>query len=197
MTQKAPKSLLGSTIYSRYWQAYGGSKALLKSGYLWSALAISAVLYPLWSTPGWWELVLSIIPNLLGFSLGGFALWLAIGDDGFRKVITDKAAEQCSAYASINASFVHFILVQAMAVVAALLAKGYNFALPADVWVIKYHANIFYTICAAGSYLGFSLFVYALFSALAATMGLFRITQMYEYYLNIEKKNDSKPASEQ
>lgn len=180
-----------TSIYARYWNAYGGLEAILRSGYFWFSFCVTIVCYRIWSVPGWWDSVLSILPNLLGFSLGGFALWLAIGDDKFRRLIAKRNNNQrYSSYAQINASFVHFIFLQVSALISALLAKGLNFKLPKDCWVIQNYSEIYYLLCGFGAFLGFLLFVYALMSALAATLGLFQITFMYEYYLN---KNPEQP----
>ncbi|WP_337840204.1 hypothetical protein [Rheinheimera sp.] len=190
------KQLKQLGIFARYWLAYGGFKALYTSRYVWAALVLSGFLYPLWSSPNWWDTVLSVIPNMLGFSLGGFALWLAIGDDDFRRILASTERQQTSGYSEINSTFVHFILVQIIALIAALFAKAYNFSLPEDCWLIKNYGELFYKICLVGSYIGFSLFIYALFSALAATMGLFQVTKMYEAYLNkLERKSEQPPAA--
>lgn len=45
---------------------------------------MTVILYPSWSHQGWWNDILSLMPNLLGFSLGGFAMWIAIGDEAFK-----------------------------------------------------------------------------------------------------------------
>lgn len=193
MNGKAEKTAesLPESIYLRYWKAYGGLCALVTSGYFWTSVVVTLCLFNLWTNQGWWDPVLSIMPNLLGFSLGGFALWLAIGDDGFRKEISSKDnEEQYSIYTSINASFVHFIMLQILAITCALLAKSFDFVLPADSWPVKYFGNYYYSLCTAGAFIGFFLFVYALFSALAATMGLFQITFMYEHFLNAKKSDE-------
>ena len=75
-------------IFSRYWHAYGGFSALMTSYYFWISILISCLLYPFWSREGWWDDVLGIMPDLVGFSLGGFAMWIAIGDDSFRQLIS-------------------------------------------------------------------------------------------------------------
>lgn len=179
-------------IFVRYWHAYGGVKAVCSSLYFWCSILITIACFNIWTKPGWWDSVLSILPNLLGFSLGGFALWLAIGDDQFRKLIAKRThAPQYTPYAQINASFVHFIVLQVSAIVCALIAKGLDFQLPATCWLIQNFREEFYFACGVGAFVGFLLFVYAILSALAATLGLFQITFMYEAYLNcppVEKK---------
>lgn len=190
---KAESNTKSDSIYRRYWSAYGGLKAIIQSGYFWSAVVITLVCNRLWLSVGWWDSVLSILPNLLGFSLGGFALWLAIGDDSFRKEITKRVnGEKYTIYASINASFVHFIVLQVAALVCALVAKSLNFELPSDSWILENYFKEFFILCDIGAFIGFLLFVYALLTALASTLGLFQITFMYEHHQNMPKKPPEK-----
>lgn len=177
------------SIFIRYWHAYGGTKALLRSYYLWFSVFASLALYRLWSTPGWWDLVFSIVPSLLGFSLGGFALWIAIGDDSFRKFIAEKETPtEVSIYSGVNANFVHFIVLQVIAVISALVAKATNFTLQPEHIFIRIAGEWYYVLTSIFTYFGFLLFIYALVSALAAVMGLLRVTFMYETYINFKRK---------
>ncbi|HGH0634157.1 TPA: hypothetical protein ACJHGQ_002829, partial [Yersinia enterocolitica] len=92
---------------------------------------MTLILYPSWSHSGWWNDILSLMPNLLGFSLGGFAMWIAIGDESFKKFIAgddidDNGEVEFSPYMSVNATFVHFILLQLLTIIAALITKAYS-----------------------------------------------------------------------
>jgi hypothetical protein len=67
-----------------------------------------------WWTQDWWELPISILPNLIGFSLGGYAILLAFGDEKFRKLLVPerKATPSPGAptlYMTVSAIFLHFI----------------------------------------------------------------------------------------
>jgi hypothetical protein len=105
-------------IVARYWRAYGGKKALIRSPYLWAALFITVLLYPEWSTAGWWHDVLTVMRNLLGFTLGGYAMWIAIGDDEFRLLISGEEDDgKPSPYMEVNATFVHFIILQIISII--------------------------------------------------------------------------------
>ncbi|CPR67045.1 Uncharacterised protein [Salmonella enterica subsp. enterica serovar Bovismorbificans] len=75
-----------TSALARYWKIYGGAGAVFKSRYFWCAFLMTVILYPSWSHQGWWNDILSLMPNLLGFSLGGFAMWIAIGDEAFKKI---------------------------------------------------------------------------------------------------------------
>lgn len=176
----------GEGIFFRYWSSYGRFNALIRSPYLWISVIITLLLFPLWSNPNWWDDVLSILPNLLGFSLGGYAMWLAIGDDSFRQVITGKDhSGETSPYMDVNAAFVHFILLQVLALVLALFAKAWwNSDILIQIFgnvVLKYGGLIYY-------FFGFFIFIYALMSAVAATLALLQVSSWYDE-MRTEERN--------
>jgi len=182
-----------NNIFLRYWGSYGGFKALFKSPYLYMALGITLLLYPQWSQEGWWDRVLSIMPNVLGFSLGGYAMWMAIGDESFRRLISGPDEnEKASPYMEVNSSFVHFILLQILSIVLALFARAYNFSLPEDSLILTKFRTPFQTLCLIGSFFGYFIFIYALTSALAATFALLRISSWYDTYIKQEREKAKK-----
>lgn len=185
---------MSSNIVAVYWRSYGGFKALFSSPYLRAAFILSLMLYPQWSQPNWWDLVLSIMPNLLGFSLGGFAMWIAIGDDDFRKLISGEVGDnEPSPYMEVNAAFVHFVILQMLALFCALFAKAYYFPLPPDHFILALLGDNFYILCLIGNFLGYMIFIYALLSAVAATLALLHVTSWYD--LDQTKKNAAKKKS--
>jgi hypothetical protein len=178
-----------SALY-RYWKSYGGWKALIKSHYLWLSLILTLILYPAWSAPGWWNDTITIMPSVLGFSLGGYALWLAIGDDEFRKLISgSKSENEPSPYMQVNATFAHFILLQIIAIFTAIIAKAFFYkAKPDDLLYPITQLAIFEPLCSAGYFIGYFIFIYALTTALAATLALFRVSSWYDAHQSITKK---------
>ncbi len=179
-------------LFSRYWKAYGGFKALLTSPYLWASIFISLALFPHWSQPNWWDDVLSIMPNLLGFSLGGYAMWIAIGDDDFRQLISGEDDDgEPSPYMEMNAAFVHFIILQLLSMVLALFAKAYYFTLPEGHFILEMFGGWFKYLCLAGYYVSYLVFIYALLSAIAATFALLRVSSWYDMH------QSNKPSTEE
>src|SRR6185295_12041303 len=78
--QRVPESPIYSAtfrIFARYWQAYGGWRALFRSLYLHVAIIITCLLWGRWTMAGWWEMPLAVLPNIIGFSVGGYALLLS------------------------------------------------------------------------------------------------------------------------
>ncbi|MDH6593345.1 hypothetical protein M2165_003234 [Variovorax sp. TBS-050B] len=169
-----------SPIFKRFWVAYGGSGALLRSPYLYVALLIAPLCWGTWSAPNWWDTVISVLPNLLGFTLGGFAIFVSFGDARF---IASLAAEEENAvrptvYRELCATFVHFILVQVAALVLAIVTKGMWFQanLPDYIASALPIANL-----AWGAFC-YAVFLYALTSIVAIALHVFRISTMYELY---------------
>ncbi|AXQ98003.1 hypothetical protein [Pseudoalteromonas piscicida] len=171
-------------ILIRYWTNYGGIKSLLKSAYFWSALVLCILLWPSWTQHGWWNGVLEYVPNLLGFSLGGFALWMAIGDDRFRTLLAEKDEdEEVTIFCDVNTVFVHFIVLQVIAIVLALLNKAYaGFYL---YHLIPWCKEVVYAIW----FISYFFFTYSITATLAAVFSLYRVTNWYEMFTN-SKGND-------
>jgi len=179
-------------IYSRYWDAYGGFKALFRSFYLHAAIVITAIASNFWLTEKWWEQ-----SNLLGFSLGGFAMFLGFGDEKFRALLAESDESDAdgdeikpSVYLLLCSSFVHFILLQVIALFFAIIAKSLDFYYP---WPILWQGLISNLTLAFGC-LGYLLFIYSMTSVLAATMAVFRTCSWYEKHQQaLNKKQREQP----
>ena len=176
-------------VFNKYWSIYGGASALFRSRYLHVSIILTILLYPTWITHDWYNQVLSIIPNLLGFSLGGFAIFLALGDEKFRKIISgDGNKKNDSPFLSVNATFVHFILSQVIAIIMALLGKAYDFEV--ENTIIN---SFFYTLKIFFAFFSYLFFMYALMCVFAATLSLFRVSTWYDAYVTSDKsKKDDK-----
>lgn len=175
------------TIFSRYWRSYGGLRALVRSPYLHLALVLLVITSHFWSAEKWWEQPLSILPNLLGFSLGGLAMFLSFGDEKFRSILAEKTdADQPSPYMELCSTFVHFIVLQLCALMFALVARSldFHFAWPAA------YQNAVSVLTVIFSGMGYLLFLYAVSAMLAATMSVFRICSWYELHQQSKPTND-------
>src|SRR5437879_3044809 len=93
-------------VFSVYWRAYGGLRALLRSPYFHGALLLTALLSPAWTSGAWWSNVLQVLPNIVGFSIGGYAIWLGFGDEKFKQLISFREKEsEISPYMEVSATF--------------------------------------------------------------------------------------------
>jgi Co/Zn/Cd efflux system component len=113
----------------RYWVIYGGYRALLGSPYLHIALAISGICIWLWAKNEHSEYIakasdiaISAIPNLLGFTVGAFAIVLAFSSAEIFKTLAEEGEPQ-SFFMKLTANLVHFILIQVIALVSGIVAK--------------------------------------------------------------------------
>jgi len=183
-----------ANIFAKYWQAYGGLRALLCSPYLHIAvLVLLPLTYHTWSKCDWWNDPMAALPNLLGFTLAGLAMSIGFGDDKFRALLAEPGVDlsKPSDYVVMSSTFVHFIVIQLFALVYSVAAKGLWFYAE---WVDPIRDVLPVLNQIAGG-IGYGLFLYALMSVLAATMAVFRIASMYEAYqrhLANQPKTDSK-----
>lgn len=186
-------------IAAFYWQLYGGWGALRSSPYLHLALLMTGGTYPFWwphpapagqSPPAaqpppaapppdqWFQLSLDILPSMLGFTLGGYAILLAVGDEGFRETISGEGTEgEPSPFINVNATFIHFIIIQALALMYAIVCKAWE----ADSGVI--------------AAIGCCLLYYSILSGLAAGLSVFRLAKWFDFYTTSKRENAASPPN--
>lgn len=185
MDEKKTRKVPGT--FALYWSDYGKAAALVKSPYLWCSLFFTAALFPRWTHEGWWEDVLTVIPSILGFSLAAYAMVIAFGNERFVKILATPMVEATSVkpsvYATTGAAFVHFILVQMLALGMAMLCKAWYVPLP-PVMIKALSAmgiskSTFITATHVFWFSGFLVFIYAIGCGIAATMRVFRLSRWF------------------
>ena len=134
----------------------------------------TAVSFPLWTATDngvrvWAQNTVEIVPPILGFSLGGMAILLAISSPRLLRTIRGGGKAD-SLFMKTMASFFHFILVQTMAIFSALLAKSYS----SDVI----------------SAFGFFFLCYGTLVAIAVAWNLFDIARIFNATATLDEKND-------
>ncbi|MDN7752696.1 hypothetical protein [Burkholderia gladioli] len=174
-------------ILRRYWSAYGGWRAVLTSPYLHASVVITVLLGHLWVDGGWWTDPIAVLPTMVGFAIGAYAIVLGFGDERFRSVIMTRRKGKTSPFVTISASLAHFIVVQLAAFGVALGAKGLDFPLKESEGIGAYVYYAFGSvdfvhkwISPIGYFFGFLLYIYAVATALATAMAIFRLTTMIE-----------------
>lgn len=188
-------------LWKRYWRAYGGAKDFRRSPYVHFALLTTLVLTPSWVSRGWWDTVTSVLPNVLGFTLGGYAILISFGDEKFKAILTATESDALekdhsenattTAFLGVSAAFLHFIVVQIGALLVALIAKAGNSVEIAHLSTLHNHPSWRSSVTAVeyvGSAVGYFLFVYALCTALAASMYIFRMSSWFEAFQASEEK---------
>lgn len=101
----------------------------------------------------WTDVSVSILPSLMGFSIGGMAIFLSFSNSKFLNLI-QKKGDPASLYMKICATFLHFILIQTLAIMFILFDKAAHYACGG-------------LLRTAISGVGFFLFVYGVLGALA------------------------------
>jgi hypothetical protein len=175
------------TIFALYWADYGGINALVRSVYLWGSLVATIILFPLWTHEGWWEVVLLIIPAILGFSLASYAMVIAFGNERFVRIlatpIKNETTTAPSVYATTSATFVHFVLVQMAALGIALVCKAWFIPVPhlinKMIESFGISRNCFATVSHLFWFLGFWVFTYAIACGVASTMRIYQLSRWF------------------
>lgn len=169
-------------IFSSYWSAYGGWGYLITSPYLHFSLIISMITVGLWWDAPWWDISISTLPNLLGFSLGGYAISLTLGDDKFQTLLTEKDEEieqdTESPYIQISASFLHFVLMQFFSLIVSFLFRSIS---------VTFNSSIDSTLpinilTKTINYFGYSIFIYSLMTGVAASIAIFNYSKLFDIY---------------
>lgn len=114
-----------------YWAAYGGWREFFQSLYLYAALIFTVTTFPIWSkfdkdgNATWATMPTSILPNLLGFSMGGMAIMLAFAGSRVFVYITEDGKKN-SYFIKAVASFYHFIMAQTVAILLGIICQTYS-----------------------------------------------------------------------
>ncbi len=149
--------------FSIYWTAYGGWKALRSSPYVYISFVPFLLLVGLWwpeQEPNgrqWPLYALSILPALISFSLAAMAIAFSMSSGAYLKLLHKKGASD-SLFMKLIAVFFHFILIQVLALLAAM------FVISCDHWIPS--AVAFWLLC------------YALMSGIAAAANLVLIADI-------------------
>lgn len=152
---------------SDYFKIYGGIKSLCTSPYPQASIIIGVFLV-LFANEKFdaSSLTISIIPNLLGFTVGALAITIASSSSEIFILLTEGGDDN-SLFMKTMSNFVHFILIQVVVVLLAVLNNAISF-------------RIFI-------YLNAIMLVYAILTALSTAIQLFQMAKLFN--LSKKKKN--------
>lgn len=179
------KALTNLEVIRLVWRIFGGAKELVRGGDFWLAGLIWVLCYRVWSNPGWWDQPISVLPNLLGFTLGGFAIFLGFGSESFKEVISSKNPVK-SPYLSVSAAFVVFVMTQCIALLWALVANALCFPVPL---ALKPFAGALAVGTSISWAIGYFLFIFGIVLAIRASLRIFRLSRWYNDFLIAEVEN--------
>lgn len=171
-------------VLSKYFRGYGGWRGLLSSPFFYISLMLALFsnqmwLVPIGISPMWVELSRDIIPDLLGFSLGAYALLFNL-NERVRKALSELINKRDISYLdNVNSVFLHFIFVQFIAVTWSFVFNysGFfdflKFTLPFGI------VNFIYVVLYfTGSFLGAFLIFYSISLVVAAALAVFRLASI-------------------
>ncbi|SHL67573.1 hypothetical protein SAMN05444266_104362 [Chitinophaga jiangningensis] len=140
------------------------------------------------------QLTLSILPNLLGFSLGGYALIIGFGNSSMIKEMTKKLEhENCSLFQKLSAIFAFGLVLQIISLTNSIFINiAYNLNLSVfDKFTCS--KNIYPIINFLACILLIFPFYWALFIVPYIVTNIFSFGQVYHMFLTIDRiKDDNK-----
>ena len=169
-------------IVERYWSSLGGWRDIVKSPYIHIAIILTICSINYWSATAWYSQVISVLPNLLGFGVTGYAIWIGWGDDRLKKLLKSSQNKISSDYLHVSAIFAHFCIVQVISLTYAILASIFSYEVNSEqligkilLW-LNLSLSFFSSFNFFGGFIGFFLFIYAILTALETILALFRIS---------------------
>lgn len=164
-----------------YFAAYGGWRAILYSPLFLLAFVITIASYSSWLSARWVTDAQTTIPNLLGFSLGTYAMLFSLMTNRIRSALRQtKNDVGISNLLMINATFLHFIFVQVVALTWAYVFNGTALYDLFNLVKISHplSSTIFSVLYVVGSFLGNLLFIYSIMLIFGAAMIVYRLAQI-------------------
>lgn len=185
---------------ARYWGDYGGWRDFFLSPLLHFSTLVSAASYAAWTKVDWPDLPLSLLPNLLGFSLGAYALIFSLADERLLAALnTPTPNGRSTNLRVINATFLHFILVQTAAIIFALMNKSSDFIDLAS--LIPANEHQIYTVqkilAYSAGFFGYFLTIYAVTLLVGAALAAYRLAIMSGRAASIAQQNSPPPTPPQ
>lgn len=168
---------------ARYFQDYGGWKAVRSSPFSLIAVATGLVSYKTWLSDDWTNTTLSVIPNLLGFSLGTYALLFSLISPNIKFALKNlKNSSNVSYLDEVNATFFHFIFCQVIAFMTAYLFQQTLFY---DLSrfiakMIPTPFDLFPLIKYSGALFGVIIFLYSILMVVASSLTVYRLARIVE-----------------
>lgn len=179
-----------------YFRRYGGLRALLLSPYTHFAIIGSTLSAGSWLKTDWPSEPLQVLPNLLGFALAAYALLLGFGDDEFRKFLATSDSpnsdrDENSLLTDLSSTFLHFVIVQIVAIALAIVGNSHPLALLLSVVPLLDEPHLFFFLALARNifaFVAFTAFTLSITTSCAAALGIFHATRWYvQFRSTIEK----------
>jgi len=178
----ALKSFLASI--KKYFHEYGGSDAILLSPLFWIAILISMIGYGNWlSSDKWSPISQSVIPNLLGFSIGTYAIIFSQMTPRMKKALTlMKIKQEVTALQQINATFFHFIFIQILTLLWSFIYQSTIFSEISQILLQKCGCNRPLVLVVGGfsGLIGHVLLIYSITLLLGSALLVYRLASVVD-----------------
>ena len=166
----------------RYFRDYGGWSGVVKSPLFWVAVLIAGINYDWWLKHSWIASTQSLIPSLLGFSLGTYAILFSLMTNRLKRALKAVVNDRGVPYLNeINATFFHFIFVQVLALAWSFIQQG---NLIVDILGERLARGSIGTILrvldGAASFIGAFLLLYSVLLVVAAALAVYRIASIVD-----------------
>ena len=150
------------SAFTAYWRTYGGFGELVASLYLWISLAVTLVCRNLWLPAEngnfvWHDYAFAVLPGMISFSLGALAIVLAFSNEKFIRIVVEGGKNDFFFIKAV-AAFFHFIVVQFLALICLFIFLSWPSVML--------------------SFGAFSVFMYAIFTGIAAAAALFGMAEI-------------------
>lgn len=167
---------------ARYFRYYGGWSSLLSSPLFLFSLLVTFLSYDNWINPIWVSKSETLIPSLLGFSLGTYAILFSLMTGRLKNALkkAKRKDTDISYLDEINATFFHFIFVQVICLTWTILFNGISL-LEICEWVgieKSYVIDTHFWLRRIASFIGLFLVVYSIVLTLASALMVFRIASI-------------------
>lgn len=108
--------------YKSYFAIYGGWRAVIYSVYTQIALLLG-LLCSMGVGIRFGEIGTSVLPNLLGFTIGAMAIVLSLSTSEFFTFLAEKGSSN-SYFLKLVSNFLHYIIAQALTIIVCVIEKS-------------------------------------------------------------------------
>lgn len=158
----------------KHFQNYGGVRGIIYSPFFIAALPVALVGYNKWESLSWIKDVQSLIPSMLGFSLGTYAIIFSIVSKRVKAAMQAITKKGVSHFDRANSTFLHFIFTQVICLI-------YSFAFESIDYLISKTDFDFRPISLPLSAFGYFLLIYSILLMIASALAVYRIASIKDY----------------
>jgi hypothetical protein len=159
--------------------AYGGPWAFLKSPYVHLSVILAAICIKSGRVADIEKLTIAVMPNLLGFSIGAYAIIFGVLGERILNIMAKKEEdEKHSMLSTLSASFGYFVLVQCCTLIFSVFTSIFELN---DLRFLLYNPSTTRDVLVfSTAFLRSFLLFYSLLLFISITLEIFRITTFRE-----------------